>query len=307
MNQKDGFLLIKKEKGMTSHDVVFKIRKIMNTKKTGHAGTLDPNAEGLLIAAVGKATRFIEYLEVMDKSYCAEIIFGQRTDTDDITGDIMEQCQSEITAEQLNKVIPDFTGQIKQVPPIYCALKIQGKKAYDLARQGRDVTLSERPVVIHDLMVSDFSELPEKAILEINCSKGTYIRSLCRDIGEALGTPACMGELLRTRIGSFHLNNAVTLSELIDLVEEDAVPFIPIEKALSHFRSVQLTERGEKMVCNGCLCYPWSSQTDFNHFIPGEILRFTGASGFIGVGVFESSLKEDEPDYIRPKKILGRN
>lgn len=303
MGLTDGFLCIYKEKGMTSHDVVFQIRKILHTKKTGHAGTLDPNAEGVLIVGVGKATRLIEYLEVLDKDYQAEVIFGRATDTDDVTGQVLEEGPSLVTKEALHSILPKFTGELLQRPPVYSAIKIKGKKLYQYARKGQEIDIPKRQVKISKLICTDDSKLPEQAVIEVTCSKGTYIRSLCRDLGEELNTPACMGELLRTRCGTFDLKNAVKLSELEELAKEDALPWIEMDAALSHFPSVQLTPRGEKMVGNGCLCYPWSSETSFEDFKHGELLRFHGHDGLLGIGRFEADASES---FIRPVKIIPK-
>ncbi|MDQ0203451.1 tRNA pseudouridine(55) synthase TruB [Pectinatus haikarae] len=209
----NGFVNVLKPPGMTSHDVISCMRRIYRTKKIGHAGTLDPAAAGVLPVAVGHATRLLEYMADTDKSYRAEVVLGIGTDTDDDTGSILRQ-ENFIMPETalLKTVLKSFCGEIMQVPPAYSAIKINGQKAYELARQNIEVKIAPRRINIYGIellgcMENGFS-------MDVDCSKGTYIRSLCADIGKALNIPAVMGFLLRTRAGAFRLAEANTLEEL---------------------------------------------------------------------------------------------
>lgn len=298
-----GFLLINKEKGMTSHDVVNKVRRILNIKKVGHAGTLDPNAQGVLLVAVGKATKYIQYLNIPDKWYEAQILFGKCTDTDDITGKVIKENESHVTVDGLKSVLPKFTGTIQQIPPAYSAIQIGGRHLYDYARNGQDVEIPSRMVTVFELTCTDHTHLPDEAYLKIHCSKGTYIRSLCRDLGKALNTVACMGDLIRVREGIYGIENAVTLSELSFSVEKSNLHqvMIPIETALQHYNAVQTTERGLRFVANGGELFLWNSETSFENFLNGQILRIMHNDRFIGLGSYTDM--GDHP-CVKPLKML---
>lgn len=208
----DGVLNIYKEKGFTSHDVVAKMRGILHQKKIGHTGTLDPDAEGVLPVCLGQGTRLCDMLTDHSKAYRAVLLLGVDTDTQDISGQILEKRPVEENPEQVLEVIKSFIGPYDQVPPMYSALKVDGKRLYELARAGKTVERQARPVVIHDITVESI-ELP-RVTMTVSCSKGTYIRTLCHDIGEKLGCGGCMEALMRTRVGRFELKNSISLSEL---------------------------------------------------------------------------------------------
>ncbi|MCL2386625.1 MAG: tRNA pseudouridine(55) synthase TruB [Defluviitaleaceae bacterium] len=233
---KTGVLNIRKEKNYTSHDVVAIIRRLTGGK-TGHTGTLDPDAMGVLPICLGRATKLADYLSAEDKTYVAEIVLGITTDTGDMSGEILSQKDADIKLEQLQEVAESFLyekrGEYLQTPPMYSAVKIGGKKLYELARKGETIERPARPVKILDIkIVSGFETYTEpnahlidekrlcRCRFEVTCSKGTYIRSLCMDIGEVLGCGATMGELTRTRSGSFHIDNSFTLAEVKSAVEE---------------------------------------------------------------------------------------
>lgn len=208
----DGLINIYKEKGFTSHDVVAKMRGILRMKKIGHTGTLDPDATGVLPVCVGKGTRLCSLLENHDKTYRAVLLLGMETDTQDVTGQILAEKPVCVTEEQVLEVFPAFWGKIMQIPPMYSALKVNGKKLYEYAREGKVIEREARPVEIYELTVEKI-ELP-RITMTVSCSKGTYIRTLCHDIGQALGCGGCMESLVRTRVGDFHLEQAITLKEL---------------------------------------------------------------------------------------------
>lgn len=208
-----GILNILKPTGMTSHDVVSNVRKILNIKKVGHAGTLDPNVAGVLVICVGKATKFSEYLMSGDKEYVCELILGQSTDTQDSYGMVIDKSDKvSVTREELNEVLKKFTGELIQIPPAYSAVKLHGKKLYEYARQNIQVEKQGRPINIKSIELLKFDG--NKALLKVRCSKGTYIRTLCNDIGKSLGTFGHMGILIRTESKGLHINNSVTLEKL---------------------------------------------------------------------------------------------
>lgn len=211
-----GFLNIYKPKGMTSHDVISRLRKITKIKQIGHTGTLDPFAEGVLPVCIGKSTRLIEYLEE-DKEYLATIQFGQETDTYDLEGTILKTYDKEISKTDLKNSLRSFEGEIEQVPPIYSAIKVDGKKLYEYARKGLEVEIKPRRVFISRIELIDFDENAQNAKVLIACSKGTYIRSIAYDLGRTLECGAYLTGLVRTQSGQFNLKNSVALDELHDV------------------------------------------------------------------------------------------
>lgn len=208
-----GFLNIYKPIGMTSHDVVGILRKITKIKQIGHTGTLDPFAQGVLPICIGKATRLIEYLDD-DKEYLAEVTFGKSTDTYDCEGTTTYECIPEITAAQLESSLKDFEGEISQMPPIYSAIKVKGKKLYEYARNGEEVKIEPRKVTIEKIELKAFDKTVQKAEILIKCSKGTYIRSIAHDLGQLLQVGAHLSKLIRTQAGSFLVKNAINLDDI---------------------------------------------------------------------------------------------
>ena len=217
----DGFINVLKPTGLSSHDVVDIVRRIFKQKRVGHAGTLDPAAAGILPIALGRAARLVEYMEGADKSYRAEIAFGYATDTGDVYGDVIERVENPVlpSEEELRSVLGHFVGVITQTPPAYSAIKVGGQRAYDLARQGTAVEMRARTVTIHRLELVCMDAAHARILVDVDCAKGTYIRSLCTDIGAALGLPATMRFLLRTRVGGFMLADSYTLEELAEVRE----------------------------------------------------------------------------------------
>ena len=214
-----GIINVYKEKGYTSHDVVAKLRGIAGQKKIGHTGTLDPDATGVLPVCLGKATKVCELLTDKDKTYEATLFLGKTTDTQDISGEILSEKDTEnLTIEEVKRVIESFVGAYEQIPPMYSALKVNGKKLYELAREGKVIERKARPVVIHEIIIKEMN-LP-RVKMEVTCSKGTYIRTLCHDIGEKLGCGGCMETLERTKVGRFEIKDSLKLEELQKLKEE---------------------------------------------------------------------------------------
>ena len=217
----DGFINVLKPTGLSSHDVVDIVRRIFKQKRVGHAGTLDPAAAGILPVALGRAARLVEYMEGADKSYRAEIAFGYATDTGDVYGEVIESVENPVlpSEEELRSVLGRFVGVITQIPPAYSAIKVGGQRAYDLARQGTAVEIPTRTVRIDRLDLVHADAAHARILVDVDCAKGTYIRSLCTDIGTALGLPATMRFLLRTRVGGFMLADSYTLEELVEVGE----------------------------------------------------------------------------------------
>ena len=217
----DGFINVLKPTGLSSHDVVDIVRRIFKQKRVGHAGTLDPAAAGILPVALGRAARLVEYMEGADKSYRAEIAFGYATDTGDVYGEVVESVENPIlpSEEELRSVLLRFVGEIEQTPPAYSAIKVGGQRAYDLARQGAAVEMRSRTVRIDRLELVHADAAHARILVDVDCAKGTYIRSLCTDIGAVLGLPATMRFLLRTRVGAFVLADSYTLEELAEVRE----------------------------------------------------------------------------------------
>lgn len=224
---------------MTSHDIVSAVRRMYHLKRVGHTGTLDPSAAGVLPVGLGLATRLIEYLDKDDKSYRAEITFGWASDTGDDTGEeIARQAFVMPSEEVIRRTLASLEGDIEQLPPMYSAIKINGKKLYELARAGKEVERTARPVRIHKITLIERRE--DAIVIDVDCSKGTYIRTLCIDIGEKLGIPTVLSFLLRTKAGHFDLSSALTLEELAEQ-GEDAL--IPMDQAIADIPSVQLTSQ----------------------------------------------------------------
>ena len=217
----DGFINVLKPTGLSSHDVVDIVRRIFKQKRVGHAGTLDPAAAGILPVALGRAARLVEYMEGADKSYRAEIAFGYATDTGDVYGEVVERVENPVlpSEEELRSVLRLFVGEIEQTPPAYSAIKVGGQRAYDLARQGAAVEMRARTVRIDQLELVHADAAHARILVDVDCAKGTYIRSLCTDIGTTLGLPATMRFLLRTRVGGFMLADSYTLEELAEVRE----------------------------------------------------------------------------------------
>ena len=218
----DGVIVIRKEKGFTSHDVVAKLRGILHMKKIGHTGTLDPDAEGVLPVALGKATRLVDMITDKEKTYEAVMRLGVVTDTQDMSGTVLSQTtELSVTEEELCTVVSSFVGDYMQVPPMYSALKVNGKKLYELAREGKTVERKPRPVHFYEIEILDISFPLVR--FRVTCSKGTYIRTLCHDIGEKLGCGAAMESLLRTKVGRFTLDDAITLAQTEEAVQEGTI------------------------------------------------------------------------------------
>lgn len=209
----NGILLIDKAEGWTSSDVVIKLKGVLRERRVGHSGTLDPMATGLLAVFVGRATRAVEFAEAHDKRYTAGLRLGVTTDTQDVTGSVLRSCQANAAEDELKAVLTRFTGELEQIPPMYSAIKINGQKLYDIARRGGEVERRPRHITVSGISVVGRSG--NDFVLDISCSKGTYIRTLCNDIGDALGCGGCMSSLRRTAAGDFSVSQAYTIDEVV--------------------------------------------------------------------------------------------
>lgn len=248
----NGIVNIYKEKGYTSHDVVAVLRKVVGQKKIGHTGTLDPDATGVLPVCLGRATKVCELLTDHDKTYEALLLLGKSTDTQDISGEVLEEKNpAHLTEEEVRSCIESFIGEYDQVPPMYSALKVNGKKLYELAREGKTVERKSRRVQIHGIRILEMN-LPHVR-MEVDCSKGTYIRTLCHDIGEKLQVGGCMEELERTKVGRFLKEDAVTLDEVRQKMEqgEGAELFTPLDQIFAELPAVTVTDAKAWMSYNG--------------------------------------------------------
>lgn len=248
----NGILNIYKEKGYTSHDVVAKLRGIVKQKKIGHTGTLDPDAEGVLPVCLGKATRLSDMLTDRDKTYEAVLLLGRTTDTQDISGKILEERDTgKLTEDKVRLCIGDFVGEYEQLPPMYSAVKVNGKKLYELARQGMEVERKKRKVTVHEIYIQEIA-LPEVRML-VHCSKGTYIRTLCHDIGESLSCGGCMASLIRTRSGRFLVKDSLRLAQVEEAYKNGRLQqiLLPVDAVFDHLQEICVRREYQLLACNG--------------------------------------------------------
>ena len=244
----NGIVIVDKPQGWTSQDVTARLRRVYGTRRIGHGGTLDPMATGVLPVFVDRATRAVEFFEHAEKTYEATLRLGIITDTEDTTGTVLEQREVTVSEADFLSVLPQFRGEIQQIPPMYSALKMNGQKLVDLARKGKTVERQPRNITVFELECLHFSE--NEARLRVRCSKGTYIRTLCKDIGKALGCGGCMAALRRVSAGEYTIGEAVPLQEL--LATEDPLQYLrPVDSMFRNFEKVILTEKQELRCRNG--------------------------------------------------------
>ena len=249
----DGIINVYKEKGYTSHDVVAKLRGILHQKKIGHTGTLDPDATGVLPVCLGKATKVCELLTDKKKTYLAVVRLGVQTDTQDLTGTILEEKEVQVTEEQIRETTASFLGDYEQIPPMYSAVKVNGKRLYELARQGKEVERKARRVHIYTCDIRDITLADNEFSMEVTCSKGTYIRTLCQDIGEKLGCGAAMASLVRTQVDRFQIEDALTLERIEALQKENEMaPFIlPVDQLFEAYDKIVVSDKAVSYLQNG--------------------------------------------------------
>ena len=239
----NGIVIVDKPQEWTSQDVTARLRRVFNTRRIGHGGTLDPMATGVLPVFVGRATRGVEFFEHAEKAYEAVLLLGRTTDTEDVSGTTLEEREVHISEEEFLAVLPKFRGKIQQIPPMYSALKVNGQKLCDLARKGKEVERQPREIEIFELTCLEFTG--NTARLRVRCSKGTYIRTLCKDIGEALGCGGCMQELRRVQAGEYTIDEAIPLQELLEA--ENAETYLRgVDTMFRNHPAVTLTPNQEK-------------------------------------------------------------
>ena len=280
-----GVLLIDKPAGKTSHDIVWAVRRLYHTKRVGHTGTLDPMATGVLVVLVGRAAKAAEYLSVKDKTYRAVLRLGLTTDTEDVTGQTLTVSGDIPSPERVCEVAHGFVGEILQTPPMYSALKVNGQKLVDLARRGIKIERKPRPVTVHRISCEHLEG--NDYALEVTCSSGTYIRTLCADIGSALGCGGVMAALRRTETGGFSLDDCHTVADLEQLGEQErATLLLPCEQLFAELAAVALPPFYEKLCRSGCEIYQKKIGTDYKE---GTRVRLCSARGeFFALGEVQS-------------------
>ena len=297
----EGILPIYKQRGVTSHDVVFKARKILKMKKIGHAGTLDPEVDGVLLLLLGGATKVSDYAMDLGKSYRAEVCLGIKTTTEDLTGEVLEECNvSDIDINKIKDVLQTLIGEIEQTPPIYSAVKVKGKKLYEYARAGKfDVKIPSRKVNIYDVEFIEGSDYyrDNKFYFSINisCGKGTYVRTIATDIGKKLNLPSTMSKLTRTRSGKIELDNCLTLSEVEQLLEKNKLEekLLKKEYALEEYQFVEIPKFRAQQVMNG-LRFRKNQFPDYD-FTDGIVFTYENEA----IAIYYLKNPDDELLYVK--------
>ena len=283
----NGIVIVDKPVDWTSQDVTARLRRVFNTRRIGHGGTLDPMATGVLPVFVGRATRGVEFFEHAEKTYETLLRPGMTTDTEDIWGTVLEKKDAFVTGEQLEQVLQQFRGEILQVPPMYSALKINGQKLVDLARKGKEVERQPRPITIHELTLLGMEA--EGIRLRVRCSKGTYIRTLCKDIGAALGCGGCMAGLRRVTAGEYTIAEAVPLQELLE-TEHPETYLRPVDSMFRNYPKVVLTPKQELRCRNG---------NSFSVSYPEGTYRVYGSDGaFLALSRVESGVMSTTKSFF---------
>ena len=290
----NGIINVFKPKGITSHGVVSRLRRILDMKRIGHTGTLDPGVTGVLPICIGKATRVSEYLLEADKRYIGELTLGKKTDSQDSDGIVIDTSDKKVSEEEIRTVFNSYVGPIKQIPPMYSAVRHNGKKLYELAREGIEVERKARDSTIYDLNILDFKE--EKILFDVRCSKGTYIRTLCNDMGEDLETFGYMSHLIRSEVGPFELRKAYSLEYIEELASKKDFSFLlPIDIAILDFERVDLKDEYYNQVING-MTVPVDRDKNCS-----ELHRIYCKGDFIGVGTIVSG---QEKFFVKMDKVL---
>ena len=287
-----GILNVNKEKGISSARVVSLVRRALDMKKVGHTGTLDLEASGVLPIVIGKATRVSDYMMTKDKAYETELILGAKTDTLDAAGKIIDKCDKIVSKDKFLEAMDTFRGEIEQIPPMYSALKVNGKKLYDLARDGIEIERKRRKVKIYDIKLLDFA-FP-KATIRVTCSKGTYIRTLVDDLGEKLGTFAYVNELKRVRVGDFDIKDAINSEDILEIPKEDLIKKLyPVDTALTDFEKIILDKKYLDALVNGQIL---EVGVDFE-----ETVRVYAGEDFIGLG---NNYSENGKKFLKMEKVF---
>jgi len=301
-----GFINVLKPPGPTSRGVVERLQEILGVQKAGHGGTLDPLACGVLPVAIGRSTRLLEYVQSERKCYRVEVVFGVKTTSHDLEGEVVECSPMErLEEERLLRALPRFTGEIEQVPPMFSAIRHQGRRLYDLAREGKELPRQARKITIYELkLIKIWPEGPyPRALLEVSCSKGTYVRTLCHDLGEFLGCGAASLFLLRTRTGPFKIETAWTLEEIIRAVQEGRRDFLlPPEAGVQHLPAVVVRQEGVKRFLEGSflpkgLCKEWP----FGLRRGARVRLHREEGGFLGIASYSERMGEG---FLKPEKVI---
>lgn len=272
----NGIILVDKPQDWTSHDVVAKLRGVLHERRIGHSGTLDPLATGLLVVFVGRATRAVEFAEADSKEYLAGLRLGVSTDTQDITGNVIAKCDALPDEAAVRETLYRFIGDIEQIPPMYSAIKIGGKKLYELARRGESVERTPRKITVSSIDIVDKDGTDY--ILNISCSKGTYVRTLCNDIGDALGCGACMSSLRRTRAGAFSVDEAHSLEDIEAAALEDRLSdiILPVDALFAPFPKLTVSESAAKRLKNGNVIKVSAEDGDYRVYSDSEEFLLLG-------------------------------
>lgn len=272
----NGIILVDKPQDWTSHDVVAKLRGVLHERRIGHSGTLDPLATGLLVVFVGRATRAVEFAEADSKEYLAGLRLGVSTDTQDITGNVIAKCNALPDEAAVRETLCRFIGDIEQIPPMYSAIKIGGKKLYELAIRGESVERTPRKITVSSIDIVDKDGTDY--ILNISCSKGTYVRTLCNDIGDALGCGACMSSLRRTRAGAFSVDEAHSLEDIEAAALEDRLSdiILPVDALFAPFPKLTVSESAAKRLKNGNVIKVSAEDGDYRVYSDSEEFLLLG-------------------------------
>lgn len=298
-----GVINVYKEPGYTSHDVVAKLRGILKQKKIGHMGTLDPDAVGVLPVCLGKATKLCNILSEKDKTYIATLLLGMETNTQDTTGEVTKQASKEqmetLTEEKVFDTAKSFIGDYEQIPPMFSAIKIGGRKLYNLARRGEVVERPARHCKILDLTVTNIN-LP-RVDMHVTCSKGTYIRTLCHDIGEKLGVGGCMEHLVRSKVERFKVEDSITLSQIEEYRDKGTLEeyIVPVDEMLDGFSKCIVSDKAEQLVYNGNIFTSGNTLLKMNHEDGQTVRVYTHDGKFIGLYMFHG-----DKQIYKPVKIF---
>lgn len=295
-----GVIVIDKHAGVTSFRIISVMRRLFDTTQVGHTGTLDPMATGVLPVLVGRAVKASDYIMASDKCYVAEMRLGIETDTEDTTGEVISQCDSLPSEEDVRVAVSSFVGEIFQVPPMYSAIKIDGRKLVDIAREGGVVHRESRRVTVHSIDVERLSE--DTYRLHVRCSKGTYIRTLCADIGKKLGCGAAMSALRRTETGGFTLDDAYTVEQLENMtLEERQALVVPTERLFGHLGECELSDFYAKLFVSGASLYQKKLRKSFPE---GELLRVMHRGSFLGLGRSGKLSETDDTPVLKAEKLF---
>lgn len=303
----NGIINILKPPGMTSHDVVNLIRKIYRTKKVGHTGTLDPAAAGVLPITVGRATKLSQYITSANKLYRAEITLGIKTDTQDAEGKILHRTDaSTVTESQFITAMRGFVGELEQLPPMASAIKIKGKKLYDLHRQGIEIERPVRRIVVYSMKLiwsTGWGTAHPRALFDVHCSKGTYVRTLCHDLGENLLTGAHMSFLLRMGVGQFPLSDAITIEELQALADPHQA-LVPMDNALTQYPVINVRTKAVKPVLSGSRLYPPGVDAKPPNLTEGQLVRLKAQEQLLALARVEIETQPEQRLVFKPVCML---